>query len=313
MLKKLLLIFLLLTLPLASCAKPPMTSGGEGGCTFVDDLGREVSFSDTPHRVACLLGSFADLWMLAGGEVCATASDAFLDLALDPTDVVNLGGAHSPNLELLLSANPDFVIASASTASHLAMRETLERLCIPVAYFDIDNFDDYLRALEICTTLTSRPDLYQKNGIELKEGIDEVKNTYCKQNFTRSEKEILLLRTSSTGVKVKGSKGTILGEMLSDIGALNIADENGSLLESLSLEAILLEDPAHIFVVTMGSDTELALNAFYRMTEENVAWGSLTAVREGRVHIMDKTLFNQKPNARYLEAYETLLEKLLTK
>jgi iron complex transport system substrate-binding protein len=101
--------------------------------------------------------------------------------------------------------------------------------------------------------------------------------------------------------------------MLSDIGAWNIADENGSLLESLSLEAILLEDPAHIFVVTMGSDTELALNAFYRMTEENVAWGSLTAVREGRVHIMDKTLFNQKPNARYLEAYETLLEKLLTK
>lgn len=313
MLKKLLLIFLLLTLPLSSCAKPPMTSGGEGGCTFVDDLGREVSFSDTPHRVACLLGSFADLWMLAGGEVCATASDAFLDLALDPTDVVNLGGAHSPNLELLLSANPDFVIASASTASHLAMRETLERLCIPVAYFDIDNFDDYLRALEICTTLTSRPDLYQKNGIELKEGIDEVKNTYCKQNFTTDEKKILLLRTSSTGVKVKGSKGTILGEMLSDIGALNIADENGSLLESLSLEAILLEDPAHIFVVTMGSDTELALNAFYRMTEENVAWGSLTAVREGRVHMMDKTLFNQKPNARYLEAYETLLEKLLTK
>ena len=312
MLKQLLLIFLLLTLPLASCAKPPMTSGGEGGCTFVDDLGREVSFSDTPHRVACLLGSFADLWMLAGGEVCATASDAFADLALDPTEVVNLGGAHSPNLELLLSANPDFVIASASTASHLAMRETLERLCIPVAYFDIDNFDDYLRALEICTTLTSRFDLYQKNGIELKEGIDEVKNTYCKQNFTGSEKKILLLRTSSTGVKVKGSKGTILGEMLSDIGALNIADENGSLLESLSLEAILLEDPAHIFVVTMGSDTELALNSFYRMTEENAAWGSLTAVREGRVHIMDKTLFNQKPNARYLEAYETLLEKLLT-
>ena len=313
MLKQLLLIFLLLTLPLASCAKPPMTSGGEGGLTFVDDLGREVSFSDTPHHVACLLGSFADLWMLAGGEVCATASDAFLDLALDPTEVVNLGGAHSPNLELLLSANPDFVIASASTASHLAMRETLERLCIPVAYFDIDNFDDYLRALEICATLTYRPDLYQKNGIELKEGIDEVKSTYCKQNFTRSEKKILLLRTSSTGVKVKGSKGTILGEMLSDIGTLNIADENGSLLESLSLEAILLEDPAHIFVVTMGSDTELALNAFYRMTEENTAWGSLTAVREGRVHIMDKTLFNQKPNARYLEAYETLLEKLLTK
>ena len=312
MLKQFLLIFLLLLLPLSSCVQAPLTNGDEGKHSFVDDLDRTVEFSDTPHRVACLLGSFADLWMLAGGDVCATASDAFEELALDPTDVINLGGAHSPSLELLLSANPDFVIASASTASHLAMRETLESLSIPVAYLDIDNFDDYLSALKRCTDLTSRHDLYEKNGLLLREGIEAIKQQYCEQKFTNNEKKVLLLRTSSTGVKVKGSKGTILGEMLADIGAYNIADKNGSLLENLSLEAILLEDPAHIFVVTMGSDTDLALSSFYRMTEENAAWSSLTAVREGRVHIMDKTLFNQKPNARYLEAYETLLEKLLT-
>ena len=182
-----------------------------------------------------------------------------------------------------------------------------------VIYFDIDNFEDYLSVLEICANITNRPDLYQKNGVALREQIEQIKQEFCKQEFTNSEKTVLLLRTSSTGVKVKGSEGTILGEMLSDIGALNIADTNESLLENLSLEAILLLDPHHIFVVTMGSDTDQALDAFHRMTEDNGAWASLSAVREGRVHLMDKTLFNQKPNARYPEAYETLLEKLLTK
>lgn len=313
MLKKILALFLALPLFLTSCTAPVPDEEGKAPVSFVDSLGRTVTVPESPERVACLLGSFADLWQLSGGTVSATTSDAWDSLSLALDEAVNIGGAHSPSLEKLLSANPDFVIASASTSSHLALRETLESLSIPVAYFDIDNFEEYLSVLEICTNITNRPDLYQKNGVALREQIEQIKQEFCKQEFTNSEKTVLLLRTSSTGVKVKGSEGTILGEMLSDIGALNIADTNESLLENLSLEAILLLDPHHIFVVTMGSDTDQALDAFYRMTEDNGAWASLSAVREGRVHLMDKTLFNQKPNARYPEAYETLLEKFLTK
>ena len=36
------------------------------------------------------------------------------------------------------------------------------------------------------------------------------------------------------------------------------------------------------------------------------AWGALTAVREGRVVELDKSLFHYKPNARWAQAYETL-------
>ena len=309
--KRLIALFLVLCLTCASCVGVPPTDGTEAPITFVDDLGRAVSLSETPKRTACLLGSFADVWQLSGGTVVASASDAWESLSLELSDAVNLGGAHSPSLELLLSSEPDFVLASASTASHLAMRETLESMRIPVAYFDVDNFEDYLSMLDICTTLTGHKELYLENGLVLKDGIERIKDEYCKQGFTY-QREFLLLRTSSTGVKVKGSEGTILGEMLSDIGAVNIASKTPSLLESLSLEAIAKEDPYHIFVVTMGSNTELALEVFDRLTQENPLWASLSAVKAGRVHIMDKNLFNLKPNARYLEAYETLYQALLS-
>ena len=42
----------------------------------------------------------------------------------------------------------------------------------------------------------------------------------------------------------------------------------------------------------------------------NPAWEGLTAVREGRFHIMDQKLYNLKPNARWGEAYEKLADLL---
>ena len=124
---------------LTACSSDESTQN-ENVVTFTDALGREVMVSQESERVAALIGSFADVWMLAGGSICATAEDAWEDFGLDLPNAVNIGGAHSPNLELIFSANPDFVIASASTSSNVEMRETLEAAGITVAYFDVDDF-----------------------------------------------------------------------------------------------------------------------------------------------------------------------------
>ena len=279
---------------------------------FTDALGREVSVPKEPERVAALIGSFADVWMLAGGSVCATAEDAWDDFDLELPDAVNIGGAHSPNLELIFSANPDFVIASASTSSNVEMLETLETAGITVAYFDVDNFEDYLAMLNICTDITGRKDLYERNGLKLQSQIETIKLEMSEQPLTEEQKTVLLLRAHSGSVKAKGSEGTILGEMLADLGCINIADSDTSLLEALSVESIIRQEPYRIFVVTMGNDTKKAIDNFYQMMEENPAWGTLEAVAEGRVHIMDRKLFNIKPNADWAESYEKLSKILRT-
>ena len=285
----------------------------ENTITFTDALDREVSVVKNPKRVAALLGSFADVWTLAGGKLCAAAEDAWEDFGLDLENAVNIGGAHSPSLELLISAAPDVVIASASTASHVEMKETLEAMGITVAYFDVDNFDDYLHMLNICTDITERKDLYEQNGLAIKDTIDKIKSQYVEADIPKAERKILLLRTASGFVKAKGSSGTILGEMLADMGCINIADGDASLLENLSVEAVIRENPYHIFAVTMGSDTEAAKRSLENLIKENPAWSTLEAVKEGRLHIMDKTLFNLKPNDRWAESYGILYEKLTKK
>ena len=108
----------------------------------------------------------------------------------------------------------------------------------------------------------------------------------------------------STGVKAKGSDnmaGNVVG-----YGLNNMADGDNSLLESLTLEAIVEADPDYIFVVTMGKDDEKTMAALAESLTDNPAWAGLTAVREGRYVRLDKMLFHYKPNARWAESYAFL-------
>ena len=109
---------------------------------FTDDLGREVAV-DSIGRVAALLGSYADMWVLAGGQVCAAPIDAFEDFDLPLSeDTVNLGETKRLSLEQLLASNPDFVLASTNTPQHLEWQQALEGAGITVAYFDVACFQD---------------------------------------------------------------------------------------------------------------------------------------------------------------------------
>ena len=306
--KRWLPLILILTL-LCGCGPGEETLDTENAVTFTDALGRRVSVCN-PKRVAALLGSFADVWMLAGGSLVAAAEDAWEDFGLELDDAVNLGGAHSPSLERLLSADPDFVIASSATAGNVQLLETLEAAGIAVAFFDVDDFDSYLHMLDICTDITGRKELYDQNGLQLQARIREIKELYAKENIPEPQRKILLIRAAASVIKAKGSSGTILGEMLSDLGCVNIADSDHALLENLSIEAVMRQQPYHIFVVTMGSDPEKAKTALETMFRENPAWSTLEAMQAGRIHYMDKTLFNLKPNDRWAEAYEILYETL---
>ena len=278
--------------------------------TFIDDLGREVTVNN-PQRVAVLLGSFADMWVLAGGEVIASADDAWDDFQLDMLeDAINLGSTKELNLEKLFEANPDFIIASASTRIDMEWKETLEGSGIPTAYFDVSGFDDYLRVFKICTDITGRTGLYEKYGLALQEQIDDAIAASEIRVAEKGAPKVLFLRTSAMSIRAKNSQDSVLGEMLAALGCINIADSDESLLENVSVEHILKEDPDFIFFAQVGDDMDEIKANVQKFIDENPIWQELTAVKEGRVYYMDKALYNLKPNDRWGEAYEKLEELL---
>ncbi len=287
-----------------------VTSHQTDAYTFTDDLDRTVTVV-SHERTAVLLGSFADVWMLAGGTVCATADDAWDDFGLPLSEnTVNLGGTKNLNLENLLAAEPDFIIASTNTQQNISWKDTFDAAGIPSAYFDVSTFEDYLSMLKICTDITGREDLYQLYGLNLQETIDKTITAAEQRIAEKGSQTVLFLRASAASIRAKNSHGTVLGEMLADLGCINIADNDENLLENLSLESILQANPDRIFIVQVGDDADAVKQHIQNMFEENPAWYELDAVKEGRVHYMDKRLYNLKPNAYWGEAYE-MLEEIL--
>lgn len=300
--------------PASSAPAAPASSFAEQGTyTFTDDLGRPVTVSGTPRRVAALTGSYADVWITAGGRdsLVATASDAWtdFDLALSG-EVVNLGGVKSPSVEELLAGEPDLVLASTNTAADLEMLPTLEAAGVTVAFFEVDTFEDYLRMLEVCTTLTGCPENYQTYGADVAQQVKDARARAAAALENQEPPTVLYIRAAASLVKAKGTEGNVLGAMLADLGCVNIADQDQSLLEDLSMEAILAADPDKIFFVLQGADPEPAKAQLEGAVLSNPAWQQLTAVREGDYYYMDKSLYHLKPNARWGEAYDCLVEIL---
>lgn len=298
--KILCMLQLLLLLFMTGCGREAPTEG----YTFVDDLGREVTVSSC-ERVAALLGSYADIWYLAGGTVCASADDAWDDFDLPmPEDAVNLGTTKNLSLESLLASAPDFVLASTNTPQHVQWRETLEQAGITAAYFDVSEFSDYLRMLKICTDITGRPERYTQYGTALQQQINALLEE------SREPQTVLVMRASAASIRAKNSEGTVLGTMLRDLGCINIADRDGSLLENLSVESIVLQDPDKIFFIQTGSEMDAVKENVQAMFRENPLWQELRAVKSGNVYFMEKRKFNMKPNALWAEAYLEL-ERIL--
>ena len=285
----------------------PQNVPAETSVTFTDDLNRQVTV-DRPQRVACLISSFSDIWCLAGGaDAIVAATDAtwrYFDLPLRD-DVVNLGNTKELDLERLLACEPDLILASGGTDRNVELEASFSAMGLNVAYFSVDTFADYLRMLKICTEITGKTENYDLYGTQV---ARQVEAALARQDG--SAPSVLYIRATGSSCKVKNSEGSVLGEMLKDLGCINIADRNGGLLEQLSIEAILQADPDYIFVVLQSADPADAQAILQTTLLDNPAWASLTAVQEGRYHVMDPNLYNLKPNAQWGKAYEQLADIL---
>jgi iron complex transport system substrate-binding protein len=296
--------FILCLALLAGCGSlrddPPAVTAA----AFTDDLGHPVAVA-APQRVVAATGSLAHIWLLAGGSLVGVTSDAFDERFALPPATANIGRLHQLDMETTLALEPDFVILSAELAAQTKLYDSFAAAGIDTAYFSVESFADYLATLKNFTDLTGRPDLYQQNGLALADKITDV----IEKASTQPSYKILLLRANSSGINVRNSE-TMTGIMLKDLGCTNIADSETGLLENLSMEVIIKENPDLIFVVFQGEDEDKARQALAETLIANPAWPELGAIKNNRYIILPKELFHQKPNDRWAEAYQILYEIL---
>lgn len=268
------------------------------GVQITDALGNKATVSKNA-RVVSLYGSFAACWLLSGGKLVGVTEDAITEHKLDVGDAKTVGTVKQISLENVVALNPDYVILSADLTAHLSLKSALDSVGLAYGYFRVDTFADYKALMTQFCGINGRADLFEQNVT-----VQENKITEIMTKIPKTDKSVLLIRAFSTGMKAKRDD-TVAGMILSEFGLYNIADNNNSLLEDLSLEQIVKANPNFIFVTTMGSE-QGALTYLENNMLNHPAFTELDAVKAGNYHMLPKELFHYKPNNRWSESYEYL-------
>ena len=288
----------------AESASSQLESAGEVSIT--DSNGSQITLDTSAPRVVAAYGSFAEAWLLAGGELCGVTQDALeqRDLGL-PEDIAVVGTVKEPNAEEIIALEPDLVLLASDITAQADIRDVLENAGLACAFFQVDTFADYAFMMEQLCAVTGREDLYEENVTQVGQQIEEAQANAA---LSSTRPNVLLIRAFSTGIKAK-TDDELAGAILKDLGAHNIADDHPSMLEDLSLEEVIAADPDYIFVTTMG-DEQKALDYLNGLIQQNPAWSELSAVKEDRYIVLPKDLFHYKPNNRWGESYQYLGEIL---
>lgn len=272
--------------------------------SFTDDAGREITLYSKPQRIAVLMSSLAEVWTLSGGKVDITVGESVSrGFAAAEAVLVDLGAGKAINTELLINAKPDFVICSADIAAQYEAALLLEDTGTPSACFRIESFEDYLRVLSLFCEINENTTAYEKYGTEVATQV------WLMREMARDDgKSALFLRAGSTSssVKAKTSEEHFAARMMTELSVGNIADDAPIIVDSLSIEEIILRDPDFILISTMGDE-----DAAKRNIEEMFSrpeWKTLSAVKDKKYVFLPKELFHYKPNARWGEAYDFLVD-----
>ncbi|MDR0501467.1 MAG: ABC transporter substrate-binding protein [Coriobacteriales bacterium] len=278
--------------------------------TFTDDLGNEITV-ENPQRVVACMGSFANAWQLAGGSLIGASDDAFSDYGVSSTSTKKVGDFSALSLEAIIDLEPDFVILTGAstgkggTASQKELRESLVASDIAAACFTVTTFADYQRVFGIFCEITGRSDLYKTNCEDIAVKINNIVAKVTKSDAPT----VLIMTTYSGGTRVQDSS-TLTGDIFASLGAVNLAEQNPSLLRDFSLEAIIDMNPDFIFVVPMGNDAASALRGLEDATAANPAWATLEAVQNGKYITLDPEHFQYKPNNKWDESYQIIYNYL---
>lgn len=268
--------------------------------TFTDSESNIVELSEKPQKVAVLFSSLAECWLEAGGKIYATVGETVeRNFVPEGTALVDKGAGKTIDNEKLISLKPDFVICSADIASHKETARLLKKAGVPVALMRMDTFEDYLKILKMFTEITGNTESYKQYGEGTK---NEIENIIAEEKRT-DEPKILFIRSgsSSSSAKAKKAEDNFAAKILEDLGCVNIADKAEVLLDGLSAEVILRENPDYIFVSLMGDykNSESYMKTLLKAKE----YAELDAVKNKKVYFLPKELFQYKPCGRWAESY----------
>lgn len=303
----------------AACADDSSATSADP-VTVTDDTGQEIALDKPAAKVVSLEWQYTeDLLSLCVDPVAVADAKGFTtwDTAEKlPEDVTDVGTRQEPNVETILSADPDLVIIESTSRDDKIIKQ-LEKQDVPVmAMTGADGKDPVKYMKDTFTTVaqaTGRTDRAESVLEDFDAKVEESKKAIAEADPTTKDFVYFDGWVNGSNVAIRPfGQGSLIGELGEELGLKNawtgeVDPAYG--LGQTDIEGISKVGDANFFY-TGTEDPES--EDYVELLKKNDIWSSIPAVKEDRTFAFPAgiwTFGGPKSSEQALDAYVDALTK----
>ena len=265
--------------------------------TFMDEVGREVTFPFPPKRIVSLAPNVTEILFGLGLDEEIVGVSIHCNFPEKAKRKVRVGSYISLDFEKIASLNPDLIIATGAGNTR-DMVDRLGKLGFQTYVVYPKNFKDILLSIAHIGQVVNRG----KKAKAIIEGMRRRSERVIEltQDLPRPK---VLVQIGDVPIVTVG-KGSFADDLVRLAGGENIAGKEKEVYPRLGMEEILKRSPEVIVISSMDPKGD-----YQKILQEWTRWKTIPAVKNGRIYLIDSDLLD-RPSPRIIDGLEELARVL---
>ena len=287
----------------AGSQPPPASPSAEAEpypVTVTDDAGRELTVETEPQRIVSLAPSNTEIVCALDACDRLVGVTDFDDYPPEVADVDDVVIAASVDVELVVAAEPDLVLAAGNELTPTEVIEQLEELGLPVLVLYPETLDEVYADIELVGQVLDRGDEATGLVSDMGERVAAVVTA-----VEGAERPLTLYEVFyAEGTTYTAGEGSFLASLIELAGATPVT---GDAQGVIGAEDLVAADPELILLGAASYDPSLAdPDTALETLAARPGWAELTAVREEAVLPYLDDIVTTRPGPRIVDGLEAL-------
>ena len=278
----------------------PSTEPAAYPVTLTDDAGRELVIESEPDRIVSLAPSNTEIVCALDACDRLVGVTDFDDYPPEVADVDDVVIAATVDVELVVAAEPDLVLAAGNELTPTAVIEQLDELGLTVVVLYPESLDEVYADIELVGAALDRSDEADALVVDMEARVADVVAA-----VEGAERPLTLYEVFyAEGTTYTAGEGSFLASLIELAGATPVV---GDAQGVIGAEDLVAADPELILLGAASYDPSLADPATAIETlEARSGWADLAAVRDGAVVPYLDDIVTTRPGPRIVDGLEAL-------
>lgn len=289
----LLAVTLLLAAALAGCTKKAVEGEILGEITLVDHKGREVVIDGEIERIISLSPSNTEILFALGLADKVVGVTDYCNYPPEAAEKETTGGYSDPNIEVILTLEPDLVLAGSL---HDEVVSRLEERNIPILVLEPKSVEEVYDTIHTVGAATRAEEAAETIVTEIKRQVDSVREKLVA--LTEGDKTPVYYELWYDPPMSVGNR-SFIHEVITLAGGQNIFADLDDNYPTVSPEAVAQKNP-QVILYPDDHGTAIAVREQFNLRP---GWSKIAALQEDRIYGVDSDLFT-RPGPRVAQAVQ---------